>query len=257
MPLHHVADGVGTVESFFRSYLTPASSRPPHLSPFSPHSLVHLRPPHSFQHMYLRQQRQLLPLVSGLLGTGLPSLPIPSISPILPLLLPPSSSSSSALSTLSSTLRSSTVSSSTTSSTPSSTLTPSTTAAPLTTSSVHVTTSGGRTITVVVDPTSSPSPIVPQTNSFLQNKTAEGVVFSLIGIIVLVFIFVFGTLAVRRRNRRKLVEQAISFDPGVINAERSSMDKASIRSSGSDPFAHQYGRPYTPPNAMAPRYPKA
>ncbi|KAK2466375.1 hypothetical protein APHAL10511_002017 [Amanita phalloides] len=199
------------------------------------------------------QHRQLLP--TGLLGTNPFTLSIPSVSPIisLPLLPTPTSTTSPTLSSssfpfssVSSTSTSSTVSTST-SSTPTTT---STTAVSSTTSSaVHVTTSGGRTITVVVDPTSSPSPAV-MANSFLGNKTAQGIVFALVGIVVLILIIVFATFALRRRSRRRLTDEAISFDPGAINAERRSMEKASIRSSGSD-------RDHRPHYLNAPQYPRS
>ncbi|KAF8743843.1 hypothetical protein AX14_000246 [Amanita brunnescens Koide BX004] len=209
------------------------SLQPASASPLFFFFLTHFGPSattHSFISMILPhdsplQERQLLPIVTGLLGPG-----------------PTSSTSSlpsiSATSTVSSTISTST-----------------STAAPSTTSSHYqVTTSGGSTITVVVKPTSNPTLITPSASSFLQNKTAAGVVFAIMGVVALVIIIALAIFAIRRRNRDKLAD-AISFDPG-INAERGSEDKASIRSSGSDRNVQPYGfhRPYYAPGAIAPNY---
>ena len=106
----------------------------------------------------------------------------------------------------------------------------------------------------MVKPTSNPTLITPSASSFLQNKTAAGVVFAIMGVVALVIIIALAIFAIRRRNRDKLAD-AISFDPG-INAERGSEDKASIRSSGSDRNVQPYGfhRPYYAPGAIAPNY---
>ncbi|KAF8743845.1 hypothetical protein AX14_000246 [Amanita brunnescens Koide BX004] len=218
------------------------SLQPASASPLFFFFLTHFGPSattHSFISMILPhdsplQERQLLPIVTGLLGPG----PTSSTSSL------PSSSSSSSVSSISAT------------STVSSTISTSTsTAAPSTTSSHYqVTTSGGSTITVVVKPTSNPTLITPSASSFLQNKTAAGVVFAIMGVVALVIIIALAIFAIRRRNRDKLAD-AISFDPG-INAERGSEDKASIRSSGSDRNVQPYGfhRPYYAPGAIAPNY---
>ncbi|KAF8351267.1 hypothetical protein F5887DRAFT_200264 [Amanita rubescens] len=122
---------------------------------------------------------------------------------------------------------------------------------------LQVTTSDGSTITVVVNPTNSATPI--SESAFLQNKTASGIVFAIVGIVALVIIIAIAVFAIRRRNHNRLVD-AISFDPGVINPERGSMDKTSIRSSGSSRNyvqPHGFQRPYYAPGAIAPpNYPR-
>ncbi|KAF8639721.1 hypothetical protein AX17_000983 [Amanita inopinata Kibby_2008] len=188
------------------------------------------------------QQRQLLPILSDapspITALSLPpvisDLPLPTS---LGLFSSPASSASSASSTSSSV--SSTTSSVITSTSP----TPSITATPsIASQSAYETTSGGRTVTVMVDPSVTSTPM-PKTNSFLQNKGAEGVVFSLVGIVALVIIFTIVTFAIRRRRQRKLVQDAISFDPATLTAaERGSTEKISIRTSaGSDPISRSHG----------------
>jgi len=50
----------------------------------------------------------------------------------------------------------------------------------------------------------------------MQNKTLVGVVFGLVGALVLILIIIISTFALRRRRSRKLTEEAISFDPATV-----------------------------------------
>lgn len=109
----------------------------------------------------------------------------------------------------------------------------------------------------MVNPTSSPTLIDPSAGSFLENKAATGVVFAIVGVVALAIIIISAIFIIRRRNRGKL-EDAISFDPG-INAERGSIEKSTVRGSGSDGNVQPYGlhRPYYSPGDMAPNYPRS
>ena len=80
-----------------------------------------------------------------------------------------------------------------------------------------------------------------------------GAVFAIVGVVALVIIIILAIFIIRRRNRDKL-EHAISFDPG-INAERGSIEKTTVRRSGSDTNVQPY-RPYYSPGAIATNYPR-
>ncbi|KAJ7228797.1 hypothetical protein GGX14DRAFT_615120 [Mycena pura] len=78
-------------------------------------------------------------------------------------------------------------------------------------------------------------------SSFLQNKPLAGAVFALAGIVALVLLFIATTFFVRRRRRSRLLDDAVSFDPGLISAaERSEKGHASNASLGSGPGMAAY-----------------
>jgi len=95
------------------------------------------------------------------------------------------------------------------------------------------------------------------TSSFLQNKPLAGAVFALVGIVVLVLLFIATTFFLRRRRRSRLLDDAVSFDPGLISAaERSEKGHASSASLGSgrgmaaapsEYYRQQYGQPQYEP----------
>jgi len=68
-------------------------------------------------------------------------------------------------------------------------------------------------VTLATSPSATP---IPPANSFLQNKVASGTVFALAGLVGLVVILAIAIFAIRRRNNRKLMKEAISFDPTVV-----------------------------------------
>ncbi|PFH52538.1 hypothetical protein AMATHDRAFT_1943 [Amanita thiersii Skay4041] len=184
--------------------------------------------------------------ITSALSLSLPSLPLPT-TPILSLTSHTSSSSLPTSSTQSSTTSSSPTST-LSSTTPSSSTSSTPTSATLTSQIAYETTSGGHTVTVMVDPSASPSVTHhPQTSSFLQNKAAAGVVFAIIGIVALVIIIMLITFTLRRRRNQKLLNEAISFDPGLTrDMERGSMEKYPIRlSNGSDRTTPSYRLNFT------------
>jgi len=67
-------------------------------------------------------------------------------------------------------------------------------------------------------------------------------VFALAGIVALVLLFIATTFFVRRRRRSRLLDDAVSFDPGLISAaaERSEQGHASNASLGSGPAMAAY-----------------
>ncbi|KAJ8515985.1 hypothetical protein ONZ45_g6659 [Pleurotus djamor] len=123
----------------------------------------------------------------------------------------------------------------------------------------------------------------PQPKSFLENKALSGFVFALCGLVGLILIVMIATCALRRKQRKKLLNEAISFDPSnlavdpyspskderIVGLERSnSMEKRmSISSTGhghdahSGPSSHghsNYAAPAltysSPPMAQQPQY---
>ncbi|KAJ6599204.1 hypothetical protein DFH09DRAFT_1303726 [Mycena vulgaris] len=79
----------------------------------------------------------------------------------------------------------------------------------------------GHTVThvVTVPSAASSQSAAPVANkSFLQNKALSGAVFGVAGAIGLVLIIILATLAVRRSKRRRLLDDAVSFDPGLLAA---------------------------------------
>ncbi|RDB22859.1 hypothetical protein Hypma_010349 [Hypsizygus marmoreus] len=179
---------------------------------------------------HVKRQGLIPDILTGVLGTGLPT-PTLSLPSQLPTIIPipkPSNSATSltpsdlstsgtSTSTSSESSASSSSSSSTTSSTESTTETPTPTT-PTPTPLVYETTSGGQvhTVTTIVDAapsatnnlTASPAP-----KSFLQNKVLSGVVFTLISIIGLAILLSILAFVLRRRRNNRLMKDAISFDP--------------------------------------------
>lgn len=193
---------------------------------------------------HLKGQALISSVLTGISGDLLstPSDPVGSIGTILSL---GGSNSSTTLSTTSfstpftsggpSTSSSSTVSQSTTSSTSSTS-----TASP----SIYRTTSWGSVHTAVtfVDPSPSPTQtVVPIHKTFLQNKALSGVVFALGGLAGLLMILTVASCALRRRRNKRLMQEAISFDPVSINDSyyhnagmgRSSVEKRNTRTMNS------------------------
>ncbi|KAK7049656.1 hypothetical protein VNI00_005687 [Paramarasmius palmivorus] len=155
----------------------------------------------------------------------------PILSPVLPTTTttstsarstsPPSSTSSiptvspTTATTSSSSSSSSTFERSSTSSSASST----SSATPTTTSESvieTITTSNGQRHTVFVTqeatPTESAGP-PPTHKSFLQNKPLSGFVFALAGVVGLVLIILIATFTMRRQRRKKLTNEALSYEP--------------------------------------------
>ncbi|KAJ7499056.1 hypothetical protein FB451DRAFT_23371 [Mycena latifolia] len=188
-------------------------------------------------------------ILSGILGGGetdttkgilptLPTLPFPSLTlPGLPTLGLPTSSASSASISASASLpisssasalstSSSTSASSATSLSAPSVPTTSPSAAATTTALPDVTTgTDGAVHTVsrvftVTSPSSASQSAAPATHakSFLQNKALSGTVFALAGLVGLVLLVGLVTLAMRRSRRRRLLDDAVSFDPGLLAA---------------------------------------
>ncbi|PPQ65245.1 hypothetical protein CVT26_000222 [Gymnopilus dilepis] len=196
------------------------------------------------------QERQLAGLP---IPTDLPvPLPIP-----LPTKKPDTSSSSSAVSStsaasstsLSSTSSSSSISS--TSSTPTSSSSSSTvspTSALPSPSSDSVLSTSTHTVTALPDipsntPSASPS---PTSSSFLQNKVLSGVVFTIVGIIGLTILVMIATLAIRRSRKKRLLNEAVSFDPVNFDAnyhdslENGQLTKSKSRTSTSTGFGSSW-----------------
>jgi hypothetical protein len=168
---------------------------------------------------HLKRQGLLSPVLSGVLSNPLtlPSGPLGDIGTILSLGPSPSTTTS------------------TTSSQPTTSSSTTPTASP----SVYETTSGGsvHTVTTFVDPSPSPTQSVgPVHQSFLQNKALSGVVFALAGVAGVIIIITVATFVLRRRRNKRLLQEAISFDPMSMNDSyhhgadmgRGSMEKRSI-----------------------------
>ena len=101
-------------------------------------------------------------------------------------------------------------------------------------------TPSGRTTVIIVQPSQSATSIdsSPKANSFLNNKGAEGIVFTLVSIVVIVAIFLIATFTIRRRRRRE-IEEILSFDPAAVDARRCSIEKISIRTSEGSEVHHR------------------
>jgi hypothetical protein len=126
-----------------------------------------------------------------------------------------------------------------TSSSSSSQSTTSATSTTVPTASPSETTSGGSLHTVTTFVNASPSPtesVPPVHNSFIQNKALSGVVFALAGLAGLIIIITIATFTLRRRQKNRLLQEAISFDPVSMHGgyhhgadmARGSMEKPSI-----------------------------
>jgi hypothetical protein len=85
----------------------------------------------------------------------------------------------------------------------------------------------------------SPSPtqsVAPTHEAFLQNKALSGFVFALAGLAGLIIIITIATFTLRRRQKSRLLQEAISFDPVSMHGSyhhgadvaRDSMEKRSI-----------------------------
>ncbi|KAF9055088.1 hypothetical protein BDZ89DRAFT_5528 [Hymenopellis radicata] len=178
-------------------------------------------------------------------------------------------SSSSSVSSSSSTSSSSILSSSSSISTLSSTsTTSSTTIAPSTTpevGTVYVTTSNGvkHTVTAVVaaEPSDTSIATPAANNGFLQNKGLSGFVFALCGLVGLAIIIGIVTFTLRRRRNKKLMDEAVNFDPAssvyrddleqgaLAEKRRSSSSAGSYRGNGSQGSHGAYMQPALPVQA--------
>ncbi|KAF8165191.1 hypothetical protein B0H34DRAFT_227530 [Crassisporium funariophilum] len=191
----------------------------------------------------------------------------PILTPLLPFPLPlptkrPDTSSSSASSTASSSSTSVPASSTSTSSSSSSSSIPTPSSTSSSASLVQTVVQGQtRTVTATAAADTSTSSAIAAPKSFLQNKVLSGVVFALAGLVGLVIIIVVATLAIRRSRRKKLLDDAMSFDPVKMGTnyddhlENGNMEKSRVSSStghGSNgpeivhsaPFSDYAPRPY-------------
>ena len=75
----------------------------------------------------------------------------------------------------------------------------------------------GHTVTSTAAATSvSPSATLgaePRPTAFLQNQVLSGVVFGLAGLIGLTILIAIATCAIRRRRNKRLIQEAVKFDP--------------------------------------------
>ncbi|KIM46024.1 hypothetical protein M413DRAFT_23816 [Hebeloma cylindrosporum] len=219
------------------------------------------------------------------LGRAIPVIPLPTfrVLPTLSLPLPSgfphqdSSSSSVSQSSSSSVSQASTSTSSSASESTSLSTTSSTTDTipPSTSSEPPVTVTPTHTVTAIASDASPSSSSVagPPQTSFLQNKVLSGVVFGIAGLVGLVLIILLATFAIRRRRNKKLVEDAVSFDPVVMGNYHGSMESGlgeKVRTSvstghGSNgpevrqspafiDYAPPPNRSYLPPSADMPSY---
>lgn len=76
--------------------------------------------------------------------------------------------------------------------------------------------------------------------SFLQNKPLSGAIFGLAGLVALVVVVILVTCFVRRSRRRRLLDDAVSFDPALLAAadrydgsEKGHASNASLGTTGS------------------------
>ncbi|KAJ3847273.1 hypothetical protein EV368DRAFT_87918 [Lentinula lateritia] len=111
--------------------------------------------------------------------------------------------------------------------------------------SIYTSTSDGvrETITAFVTPSASPSPSqssVSSTNGFLNNKPLEGFVFALCGIVGIVILFLVTTFALRRSRRKRMLNEALSYEPttthgytGHTDRDVNEKTRASYSSAGS------------------------
>jgi hypothetical protein len=129
------------------------------------------------------------------------------------------------------------------------------------------------TIASDASPSSSSVAGPPQTG-FLQNKVLSGVVFGIAGLVGLVLIVLLATFAIRRRKNKKLIEDAVSFDPVRMGNYHDAMESGlgeTVRSSVSTghvsngpevrqspafiDYAPPANRSYLPPSSNMPSYP--
>ncbi|KAJ7742453.1 hypothetical protein DFH07DRAFT_836531 [Mycena maculata] len=124
--------------------------------------------------------------------------------------------------------------------------------------------------TVAASASASPSLAAAHTSeSFLQNKALSGTVFGLVGALGLVLLIVSATFFLRRRARNRLLDDAVSFDPGLLaaadNAEKGHSSNASLGTMGSgrpngygtyhsEPLPQQYPEYYGAPQNPQQQY---
>ncbi|KAJ4472343.1 hypothetical protein J3R30DRAFT_3709793 [Lentinula aciculospora] len=170
-----------------------------------------------------------------------------------------SSSSTTTTSTITSTSSTITSRSTLSSAVSLSSSTPSTssfTLSPSSSPSIFTSTSDGvkETITAFVTPSASPSPSQTPTssssNGFLNNKPLEGFVFALCGIVVIVILFLVTTFALRRSRRKRMINEALSYEPttthgyvGDTDRDMSEKLRDSYSSAGSS--SSRLGPPYS------------
>ncbi|KAF4574778.1 hypothetical protein EYR36_006128 [Pleurotus pulmonarius] len=166
-----------------------------------------------------------LPSISSTRGAGLvPTLTTTTargglLDPLLG--LGPTRTSSSSSSSATSSVTSTTTSTSTTSTTSTSDTLTTSLPTESTTISVFESSSNGQIMTITsfvqvpaaAETSTSASGAKPQAKGFLDNKPLSGVVFALCGLAGLILIIMIATCAMRRRQRKKLMNEAISFDP--------------------------------------------
>lgn len=117
--------------------------------------------------------------------------------------------------------------------------------------SVYSVTSGS-SVVYLTTTMALPSATSAAPKSFLQNPALEGGVFTLVGIVALVILFIVVTCTLRKRRRGRHAD-AITFDPGMPeifgdrNPQTSSLEKRRL-SSGSSAYVH--GLPYAAPQQM-------
>jgi len=146
-----------------------------------------------------------------------------------------SSSSSSSTTTSLPSLNSTSISASSTSSVSSTAISSTSTTTSFTSSSIqsspsYLAPTVTQTVTAEPSPIASPPAIAGGSNtSFLQNRVASGFVFTIVGIFGLVLCFFIATFFIRRRKNKRLIEDAVSFDPVTVGYD--DMEKAKQSSS--------------------------
>ncbi|KAJ7179855.1 hypothetical protein C8R43DRAFT_377245 [Mycena crocata] len=160
-----------------------------------------------------------LPTLPGISIPGLPGTETTASLPSASASLPASDSASASLSALPSS-SSETPSASAVSSPPISTSAATTPLPDVTTGADGAVHTVSHVVTVAAAETSASTPPAHK-QSFLQNKALSGIVFALAGLLALVLIVTLATLVVRRRRRKQLMDDAVSFDPGLLAAATS------------------------------------
>lgn len=133
---------------------------------------------------------------------------------------------------------------------PQTTPSPTATSSTSTDYSVYSVTSGS-SVVYLTTTMALPSATSAAPSSFLQNPALEGGVFTLVGIVALVILFIVVTCTLRKRRRRHT--DAITFDPGMPEffgdrgAGTTSLEKRRL-SGGSSAYVH--GLPYAAPQQM-------
>lgn len=131
------------------------------------------------------------------------------------------------------------------------------------------------TVTAIASNAASSSSSVagPPQTGFLQNKVLSGVVFGVAGLVGLVLLVLLATFAIRRRKKKKFIEDAVSFDPvrmgnyhdamesGVGENVRASVSTGNVingpevrQSPAFIDYAPPTNRSYLPPSSNMPSY---